>query len=129
MTHELLIFIGIASVIHLAYGALPAKADESLTYCIVHGTTRVKPGDLPTGSQTAAIREHYVYLRAPSYRCENPSGWYSKHLLSGLVYCGKCGLAMVGCPTKSILLLRLSFIIYVKDSSRRKVIIVCAKRR
>nr|MBC8236442.1 hypothetical protein [bacterium] len=128
MTYELFIFIGIASVISLAYGALPAKANEGLTCWIVHGTTRVKPDDLPTGNQIVAIkaakneyepfqvilraegeslkkvdvsvsdlvgknghriktenitlfREHYVYVRAPSYRCENPPGWYPDALI------------------------------------------------
>ena len=128
MAYELLIFIGIASVIYLAYGALPAKADEGLTYWIVHGTARIKPDDLPMGNQTIAIkaakneyepfqvilraedenlknvdvsvsdlvgenghriekenialfREHYVHVRMPSYRCENPPGWYPDALI------------------------------------------------
>jgi len=136
MTYELFIFIGITSVISLACGALPAKAGEELalngtkglTCWIVHGTTRVKPDDLPTGNQIVTIkaakneyepfqvilraegenlkkvdvsasdlmeknghrikkenitlfREHYVYVRTPSHRCENPPGWYPDALI------------------------------------------------
>ncbi|MBM3237252.1 hypothetical protein FJZ31_13245 [Candidatus Poribacteria bacterium] len=126
--YELFIFTGIASVIHLAYGASPAQVDDGLTYWIIHGTTRVKPDDLSTGNQTVAIkaakneyepfqvilraadenltkvdvsvsdlvgknghriekenitlfREHYVHVRVPSYRCENPPGWYPDALI------------------------------------------------
>ncbi len=128
MIYQFLISLGIISLIYLIYGALPVKADESLTYWIANGTTRVKPDDIPIAAKTVTIqaakneyepfqvilraeaehlknvdvavsdligpsgqqigaenitlfREHYIYVRTPTYRCDNPPGWYPDALI------------------------------------------------